>query len=109
VPSLIVDGGYLFSVTDNGVAACHQARTGERIWSERLGGPVSASPVLVGDRIYVAGEDGQVYIFAAAGTYKLLAKNSLDEPVMATPAVADGRLYIRGKEHLFCIGKTAVK
>jgi outer membrane protein assembly factor BamB len=109
VPSLIADGNYLFSVTDNGIAACHQAQTGKRIWSERLGGPVSASPVLVGDRIYAAGEDGQIYVFAAAGTYKLLAKNSLDEPVMATPAVADGRLYIRGKDNLFCVGKTVVK
>jgi outer membrane protein assembly factor BamB len=70
---------------------------------------VTASPVLVDGKIYATGEDGQVYVFAAATTYKLLAKNSLGEPVVATPAFADGRLYFRGKEHLFCIGKTAAQ
>jgi outer membrane protein assembly factor BamB len=109
VPCMLTQGDYLFSVTDSGIAACHRARTGERIWSERLGSPVTASPVLVDGKIYATGEDGQVYVFAAATTYKPLAKNSLGEPVVATPAFADGRLYFRGTEHLFCIGKTAAQ
>jgi outer membrane protein assembly factor BamB len=109
VPTLLPHGDYLFSVSDSGIAACHQAASGKRIWNERLGSPVSASPILVGDRIYVSGEDGQVYVLAASTTYRLLAKNSFDEPLMATPAVSDGKLYFRGKDHLFCIGKTAVK
>jgi outer membrane protein assembly factor BamB len=109
VPTLLPQGDYLFSVSDAGIAACHQAATGKRIWSERLGSTVSASPILVGDKIYAAGEDGQIYVLSAGSTYKLLAKNTLGEPVMATPAVVDGRLYVRGKEHLFCIGKTSVR
>jgi outer membrane protein assembly factor BamB len=109
VPCLLTQGDHLFSVNDAGVAACHVARTGERVWSERLGSPVTASPVLVDGKVYAAGEDGQVYVFAAATAFKLLAKNALGEPVMASPAVADGRLYLRGNEHLFCVGKTLVK
>jgi outer membrane protein assembly factor BamB len=109
VPCMLVQGDYLYSVNDAGVAACHRAATGEKVWSERLGSPVTASPILVDGKVYAVGEDGQVYVFAAATKYKLLAKNSVGEPVMASPAVADGRLYIRGKEHLFCIGKTAGK
>ncbi len=46
-----------------------------------------------------------MFVFPAATTFKLLAKNSVGEPVSASPAVADNRLYIRGREHLFCIGK----
>jgi outer membrane protein assembly factor BamB len=109
VPCMLVAGDYLFSVNDAGVAACHRARTGERVWSERLGSSVTASPVLIDGKVYAAGEDGQVYVFAAGPAFKLLAKNALGEPVLASPAVADGRLYLRGKEHLFCIGKHAAK
>ncbi len=75
------------------------------MWTERLGSPVTASPVLIDGKIYVPAEDGTVYVFAAAPEYKLLATNSVGEPVSATPAVADHCLYIRGSEHLFCIGK----
>jgi outer membrane protein assembly factor BamB len=109
VPCMLSLGEYLYSVNDSGVAACHVARTGERVWSERLGSPVTASPILVDGKVIAPGEDGLVYVFAAAPTFKLLARNQLEEPVMATPAVADGRLYVRGKEHLFCIGKRLVK
>jgi outer membrane protein assembly factor BamB len=63
--------------------------------------------VLIDGKVYAAGEDGEVYVFEAATTYKLLAKNSMGEPVFATPAVSNNRLFIRGKDNLFCIGKSA--
>jgi outer membrane protein assembly factor BamB len=107
VPCLLAHQGYLFSLQDNKVpiAQCHVARTGELVWSERLSGKFSASPVLIDGKVYAINERGDVYVFEAAPKFKLLAKNALDEGVMASPAVADGRLFIRGKEHLFCIGK----
>jgi outer membrane protein assembly factor BamB len=109
VPCFLARGDYLYSVTDAGTAACRVAKTGEIVWSERLGSAVSASPVMIDGKVYVCGEDGDVYVFAAEPTFKLLAKDSVGEPIIATPAVADGRLFIRGKTHLFCIGKPAGK
>jgi outer membrane protein assembly factor BamB len=105
VPTPLAWGEHLLSVTDAGVAACHVAATGEEVWSHRLGEPVTASPVLADGKVYVAGEGGDVFVFPAATSFTLLAKNALGEPVMATPAVADGRLYVRGAEHLFCVGR----
>jgi outer membrane protein assembly factor BamB len=109
VPCFLARGEYLYSVTDTGVAACRVAKTGEVVWSERLGSAMSASPVMIDGNVYACGEDGDVYVFAAEPTYRLLAKDSLGEPITATPAVADGRLFIRGKTHLFCVGKPAGK
>jgi outer membrane protein assembly factor BamB len=105
VPSMLVSSDHLFYVNDDGIAGCYVARTGEAIWTERLGGKVTASPVLINGNVYAANESGSVFVFPATTTFRLLAKNQLGEAVMATPAVSDGRLYIRGKEHLFCIGR----
>jgi outer membrane protein assembly factor BamB len=104
VPSMLASGPHLFFVNDRGIAACHVAKTGEQLWAERLGGNVSASPILAEGRIYAATEEGDVYVFEAAGKYKLLARNSIGEPLFATPAASDGRLYVRGSKHLFCFG-----
>jgi outer membrane protein assembly factor BamB len=110
VPAMLTLGDYLYTVNDEGFAACYSAKTGEPIWSQRLGSPeVSASPILVDGKVYIACADGEVYVFEAAPTYKPLAKNSMGELVRATPAVANNRLYIRGEEHLFCIGKAPAK
>jgi outer membrane protein assembly factor BamB len=109
VPTLLTYGKYLFSVNDAGIAACHVAATGERVWNERLGSSMTASPVLIDGKVYAAGDDGQVYIFAAAPTFKLLGKSSIGEPILATPAVADGKLYLRSKEYLYCVASNAKK
>ena len=106
VPTLLASGDYIYAVTDKGFASCHQAKTGAEVWTHRLGGDVSASPVLIDGKVYAAGEDGEVYVFEATPmAFKPLATNSLGEGVMSTPAVANDRLYIHGKDNLFCIGK----
>jgi outer membrane protein assembly factor BamB len=106
VPTLLASGDYLYAVTDKGFVSCHVAKTGAEVWKDRLGGEISASPVLIDGKVYAANEEGDVYVFEATPkAFKLLAKNSLGEDVTSTPAVANNRLYIHGKDDLFCIGK----
>ncbi len=107
VSCLLHHKGYAFFVNDRGFASCIQPRTGAKIWFERLGDAVNitSSPVLIDGKIYVASEEGDVYVWAADAKFQLLAKNSLGERFRASPAVADNRLYLRGQHHLFCIGK----
>lgn len=107
VPTPVAKDGLIFWVTDKeGLAICADARSGEEIWNERLGGgaEVSASMVMVDGKIYVINEKGTVFVYAAAKEFNLLGKNELGETVFATPAVADGRMYVRGAKTLFCIG-----
>ncbi|WP_315940514.1 outer membrane protein assembly factor BamB family protein [Gimesia alba] len=114
VPSMLIKGDHIFSVTDNGVAICWDVKTGKQVWKGRLGGTFSSSPVLVGDRIYVTNEGGETYIFKAnPKKFELLAENKLGTEVFATPTFCDSRIFMRvseeieGKrqEMLFCIGK----
>ncbi len=105
VPGLLAHGEHIYSVNDRGIAACHVAKTGQRVWSERLRSSMTASPVLIDGKVYAAGEDGRVYVFEAATKFNLLGESSVGEKVSASPAVADNRLYLRGETHLFCIGK----
>ena len=105
VPSMITRQEYVFSITDKGMAMCHMAIDGKELWNERLDSPVTASPLMIDGNIFAFGENGDVYIFQAMGSFKMVSKNSLGEPVFSTPAVANDRLYIRGKNHLYCIGK----
>ena len=106
VPCLLARGDYVFSVHDKGITSCHQASSGEEVWSQRLDAAgFTASPILVDGKIYAVANNGSVYVYEAAAKFKLLAKNSVQENVSSTPAVADNCLFIRGDKHLFCIGK----
>lgn len=113
VPSMLVADGYLYAVTDAGVAMCWKSSSGESIWKGRLGGTFSASPVLVGKHIYAVNESGQTFIFQAdSKKFELVAENQLGSGVFATPTICNSRIYMRvveqvdGKrqEMLYCIG-----
>jgi outer membrane protein assembly factor BamB len=114
VPSMLATKGYLYTVTDNGVAMCWKAATGEEVWKARLGGTFNASLVLAGDAILACNQEGQTFIFKASpAKYQLIAQNELGEDVYATPAVCGGRIYMRvakrdGEkrlEWLYCLGE----
>ena len=106
VPCPLARGGHFYFVNDAGWAGCYDARSGKRVWFERLTDDrITASPLLIDGKVYAASEAGDVLVFAAEPQYRVLARNEVGERVRATPAVADGRLYVRGDRHLFCFGK----
>lgn len=102
VPMMVSHGEHLYYLNDQGVAGCLNAATGATVWTQRLGGNVSASLIGLGQTLVGANEEGDVFLFAATAKYEALGKLSLGEGVIASPAAAGGRLYLRGKQHLFC-------
>ncbi len=103
VPSMIYVQPHLFAISDGGIATCMKAATGEVIWQERIGGNFSASPVAADRRIYFTGDNGETTVIEAGPTFKVLAKNALDEKAQASPAISQGQLFIRTEKNLFCI------
>jgi outer membrane protein assembly factor BamB len=105
VPCMLSRGENVYFINDTGIAGCFNAKTGRKVWLERLeGGEVTASPVMVEDRIYAITENGTVFVFSADAKFKLLSTGKLEEGVKASPAVAEGRLLVRGAKSLYCFG-----
>ncbi len=104
-PSMIFDQGLLYLVTDSGMVACREAKSGRLLWeSERILRDCSASPMLCEGRLYVLDEFGKCAILAAGREYKLLGINELaDERTLASIAVDNGTIYLRGEKALYCI------
>jgi outer membrane protein assembly factor BamB len=103
LPSPVVANELLFTVSDNGVAACWETQSGKQVWQERLGGEFAASLLASGDRIYAFGQNGKATVFAASRKYERLATNVLDDGFLASPAVASKALILRTKTHLYRI------
>lgn len=103
LPTPIVYGDYLYAFSHRGTVACFHARTGKRIYDNRLGpgGAFASSPVASGGRIYAASEDGDVYVVKAGPQFELMAVNRMGEVVMATPALGADLLIVRGLSHVF--------
>ncbi|HZU38551.1 MAG TPA: PQQ-binding-like beta-propeller repeat protein, partial [Gemmataceae bacterium] len=107
VPSPIAHGHYFFVVSDEGRASCLDAKTGKRLWFQRLGRHHSASPVSADGRLYFLDDDGTMFVLAAGPKFKLIARNALREDCRASPALAHGQMFIRTLHNLYCIGQQA--
>jgi outer membrane protein assembly factor BamB len=105
ISSLVHYDGLIYMVGDVGVLTVADAKTGERVHQERIGGVYTASPVAGDGKIYVVSEDGETTVIAAGRTPKVLARNRLDARQLASPAIAGGRLFIRGDDAVYAIGK----
>lgn len=110
MPTPIVYGDYLYTCANNGAVTCYNAKTGEQIYRNRLGGQGSgyaftASPIAADDKIYFTSEDGEIFVVKAGPQYELISTNSMGEVCMATPAISDGLIFVRTQGHVFGIGE----
>jgi outer membrane protein assembly factor BamB len=105
-PSPILAGDEIYTVSDNGIATCLDARTGRLLWQQRLGGNFSASPIHAEGRLYFTSEDGETTVIATGREFRKLASNSLNETTFASIAVSGGSFYIRTASKLYRIANT---
>ncbi|MFP6881462.1 MAG: PQQ-binding-like beta-propeller repeat protein, partial [Roseibacillus sp.] len=104
-PSFVAAHGSIYIVDDNGTLSCRDGKTGELRWKEKLPGNFSSSPVIVGNTLYSATEDGVAYVLEVSPkASKVLAEIDMEERIFASPAVIDGAIFIRSEEHLWKIG-----
>jgi outer membrane protein assembly factor BamB len=101
----LVSHGWLFyGLTDGGIL-CVDAKTGKELWRQDTDDGIFASPVLVGENVYLVDHVGKVHIFKAQGNaYQAVGTGVVGEEVFATPAVVGHGLFIRGVKNLYRFG-----
>jgi outer membrane protein assembly factor BamB len=103
----LVIGELLYACGDNGVLVCLNARTGTIHYEERVragGDGFTASPVSDGRHLYIASEQGDVYVLPVGSQFSVVATNRMNETIMASPALNGGDLLIRTRTQLVAIG-----
>jgi len=114
--SLLVHQGHVYAINDTGIALCWETRSGREVWKHRLKAPISASPTLVGDKIFLSNEAGTTWVYRATPKgYQQLARNQLGSIVYASPTICGGQIFLRVAdtiaekrvETLYCIAAKA--
>jgi outer membrane protein assembly factor BamB len=103
VPSPVAHQGYFYVVSDPGYLSCLEAKTGKRVYMQKLGRRHSASPVLIEDRLYLPDDDGVTWVVKTGPKFELVEKNDLKDGIFASPAVSRKEMLLRTTHHLYCI------
>ena len=100
-PSPVVKDGLIYVMDDTGIASCFETATGDLVWKKRIGGNYSASPLMIGQRIYFGSHDGKVTVVKAGRQGEVLAESQLDGQIMASPAVVGDSLVVRTDQAVY--------
>jgi outer membrane protein assembly factor BamB len=102
-PSILLVDGLIYMVGDTGIASCIDAKNGEQVWQQRIGGEYTASPVYADGRLWFFSEDGRTTVLKPGRAFERVAENRLDEGFFASPAISGKALYVRTRTHLYRI------
>lgn len=103
--SVVIHKGLLIALDFSGLAQCFDAKTGVRHWSHDLLAACWCSPLIVGDKVYIGDEDGEIAIFQLGAEPSCAEPlvTMLQEGVYANPVYANGTLYIASGSKLEAI------
>jgi len=105
--TMLLYEGYLYNCGWNGSVVCYEASTGKEVYKNKLGQLKSftGSPVASDGKIYMADEEGNVYVFRSGPDFKLLSTNPLGDICLTTPAITDNLIIFRTMKYLIALSK----
>lgn len=106
IVSPLVSGSRMLLIKEGGIATCFETDDGRPLYGPvriNNSGSYFASPVCGDGKIYMAGENGNIVVFADSPEMKILSINDMGSPVLGTPAIADGAIFVRTRQRLLRI------
>src|SRR5205085_9361961 len=58
-PSLLLVDDLIYMISDSGILTAIEAKTGKEVWTERISGEYSASPIFANGHAYFFSQDGR--------------------------------------------------
>lgn len=100
-----VYNGLLFYADFSGYLHCLDAATGKPYWTHDAMAAVWGSPMVIGGKLYLGDEDGDVVVLEAGKAKKVVAEMNMGGPVYSTPVPAGGVLFLTTRNQLFALAE----
>jgi len=100
--------GLLYYSDFSGFLHCLDAATGKQLWVHDMLAAVWGSPMVIGDKVYLGDEDGDVAVLATGKTEKVIGVYNMGSSVYSTPVPANGVLFIANRNQLFALKEGAM-
>lgn len=96
VPSMLLREGHLYAALDSGHIACFHAKSGEELWKEKVDRDFYASPVMLGNRIFITNLQSVTSVVEVSPSgCKIMAQNKMGDESLSSPSICGNRIYLR--------------
>lgn len=97
----------LYIADFSGLLHCLDAKSGKSHWTYDSFAACWSAPLILGEQVYLADEDGDIAVFALSDQMELLMETNMESAVYSTPTAANGSLYISTRNRLFALEEGA--
>jgi outer membrane protein assembly factor BamB len=105
IAGLCVTDDCVFAGDVNGFVRCFDKLNGTPHWSHDTFCNIIGTPLVVGNTLYIADEDGDVEVLSATSTYEHIATMNHGSCFESSPIYANDTLFVVTRERLFAIGR----
>lgn len=103
VPTSVALDGLLFLWSDSGIVSCVDLLNGDILWSKRIGGDFSGSPVIIDRKLINASHDGVVTVLSAEREFGNLGSIETGQTIRSTIAADTRHLLLRTNSELWIV------
>jgi outer membrane protein assembly factor BamB len=107
ISTAAVKDGLVYMADFSGFLHCLDAKTGVPYWTHDMFAAMWGSPIIIGDKVYLGDEDGDITILQHGKTLKVVNEVNMGSSVYATATPANGALFIMNRNQLWAIAEGA--
>jgi len=107
ISTAAIKDGLIYLADFSGFLHCLDVKTGKLYWTHDMFAAIWGSPMLIGDKIYLGDEDGDVAVVEHGKTFKLVSEQNMGSSVYATAVPANGALFIMNRNQLYSLAEGA--
>ena len=107
ISTAAIKDGLIYLADFSGFLHCLDVKTGKPYWTHDMFAAIWGSPMLIGDKIYLGDEDGDVAVIEHGKTFKLVSEQNMGSSVYATPVPANGALFVMNRNQLYALAEGA--
>jgi len=107
ISTAAIKDGLIYLADFSGFLHCLDLKTGKPYWTHDLFAAIWGSPMIIGDKVYIGDEDGDVLVLEHGKTLKVVSEQNMGSSVYATMVPANGVLFVMNRNQLYALAQGA--
>jgi len=101
ISTAAIKDGLIYLADFSGFFHCLDLKTGQPYWTHDMFAAVWSSPMIIGDKVYLGDEDGDVVVVEHSKTLKVVSEQNMGSAVYSTVVPANGAIFIMNRNQLW--------
>jgi len=107
ISTAAIKDGLIYLADFSGFFHCLDLKTGQLYWTHDLFAAIWGSPMIIGDKVYLGDEDGDIVVVEHGKTLKVVSEQNMGSSVYSTVVPANGAIFVMNRNQLYALQQGA--